>query len=244
MENYTEWNGYRRLDFMFEDKEAILVLPHTPRKDGKWLFKTEYFGAFPAFELAMLERGYHLAHVKNGTRWGAPEDTERQARFAAYLHREHGLAEGCLAVGMSCGGMQAILLAARFPATVCALYLDAPVLNLLSCPFGLGLPVDNRASYSAEFIAHRGISLSEMLSYREHPIDLSPCLVENKVPVMLTAGDADRDVPYPENGALLARLYRQSDAPITEIVIEGRPHHPHGLEDLSPLLAFTEKYYG
>ena len=51
-----EWNGYRRLDFLFEGRPSILVLPKQPRSDAKWLFKTEYFGAFPAFELEMLAR--------------------------------------------------------------------------------------------------------------------------------------------------------------------------------------------
>ena len=53
----SEWNGYRRLDFLFEDRPSILVLPNRPRPDAKWLFKTEYFGAFPRFELEMLAKG-------------------------------------------------------------------------------------------------------------------------------------------------------------------------------------------
>lgn len=243
---YTEsdFYGYRRLDFTFEDKDAVLVLPHTPRKDGKWLFKTEYFGAFPELELAMLARGYHLAHVQNGTRWGDPRDTERQARYAEYLQKEHGLAASCLPVGMSCGGMQAIYLAARFPSLTAAVYLDAPVINMLSCPFGLGLPVAAREAFSSEFIAHRGLTLSDMLSYRAHPLDFIPAMIAHRIPVMLTAGDADSVVPYPENGAVLSRLYREAGAPISEIVVHGRDHHPHGLSDMAPLFAFIEEYYG
>jgi hypothetical protein len=41
--------------------------------------KTEYFGAFPAFELEMLNRGYYVAHIKNTTRWCLPEDTDAKA---------------------------------------------------------------------------------------------------------------------------------------------------------------------
>lgn len=41
-------------------------------------------------------------------------------------------------IGMSCGGLQAVKQAARHPGMVSLLYPDAPVINLLSCPFGLG----------------------------------------------------------------------------------------------------------
>ncbi len=57
--NYTEtkWNGFRCLQFDFSGRTAILVKPKEACKGRKWLFKTEYFGAFPSFELEMLERG-------------------------------------------------------------------------------------------------------------------------------------------------------------------------------------------
>ena len=40
---------------------------------------------------------------------------------------------------MSCGGMHAVYIAAKYPEYVSLLYLDAPVLNLLSCPCGIGV---------------------------------------------------------------------------------------------------------
>ena len=57
--NYTEteWNGFRCIQFDFSGRKAIVVKPKETCKGRKWLFKTEYFGAFPSFELEMLERG-------------------------------------------------------------------------------------------------------------------------------------------------------------------------------------------
>ena len=60
----SEWNGFRRLDFVLDGRNAVLVLPDTTVPDNKWLLKTEYFGAFPEFEILMLKRGYGLAYVK------------------------------------------------------------------------------------------------------------------------------------------------------------------------------------
>ena len=59
------WNGFRRLDFTFEGREATLVVPDKANDNKNWLFKTEYFHAFPEFEAEMVKRGWHLAYIKN-----------------------------------------------------------------------------------------------------------------------------------------------------------------------------------
>lgn len=237
----SEWNGYRRLDFLFEDRPSILVLPKKPRSDEKWLFKTEYFGAFPGFELEMLSRGYALAHMKSTTRWCPPEDTAARARFCEFLRAEFSLFRSCLPVGMSCGGMQAVYLASERPDLVSALYLDAPVMNLLSCPCGVGLADDHLYK---EFHRATGKTVSDLINFRDHPVDKIPTLVKNRIPVALVCGDSDTTVPYLENGKILSDRYRKEDLPLLEIVKPGCDHHPHGLVDNTPLLEFAEQYYG
>lgn len=245
------WNGYKRLDFVFEGQEAILILPDVPTEDKRWLFKTEYFGAFPGFEVEMLGKGYYVAHVKNTTRWGAPEVTQRQARFAEFLHTEFGLHKKFVTVGMSCGGMQAIYLAAEIPERIALCYVDAPVMNLLSCPFYVGLrdkePPRNfkETNYKMmeEFIKYRGMTLVDLLSYRHHPIDCVPKLIEAGIPVFLVCGDSDGVVFYEENGAQLYKMYTEANAPIQLILKPGCDHHPHGLEDNTPLIEAVEKSY-
>lgn len=236
----SEWKGYERLDFPFEGRNAIVIVPKNPRKDGKWLLKTEYFGAFPSFELEMLSRGYYLAHLKSTTRWCPPEDTDARARFCEFLRLEFGLAQKCMPVGMSCGGMQAVYLGAKYPQYVAALYLDAPVLNLLSCPCGVGVATNQLYE---EFHRAMGMTVSDLINYRNHPIDHVGELLAANLPVMLVCGDSDGTVPYVENGKHLADAYRAAGGVCEVILKAGCDHHPHGLEDLSPLIAFTEKYY-
>ena len=246
------WNGFKRLDFEFEGHSAILVVPNEPTPDKRWLFKTEYFDAFPNFEIEMLGKGYYLAHVQNTTRWCLPEDTQRQVRFAKYLHTEFGLHQKCVTVGMSCGGMQAIYLSAAAPEVVALCYVDAPVMNLLSCPFYLGLRSneapktfkEENLKMAAEFTRTRGMTLTDLLSYRNHPIDCVPKLIENQVPVFLVAGDSDGVVFYEENGAQLYKMYTEANAPIRLILKPGCDHHPHGLEDNTPLIEAAQKCYG
>ena len=240
--NYTEstWNGFRRIDFEFDSHPAILVFPEKAVDGNKWLLKTEYFGAFPSFEIEMLRSGYHLAHVSNTSRWGLAEDTERQAAFAEFLHREFGLNEKCLPVGMSCGGMQAVYLAAKHPEKTAAIYIDAPVLNFLSCPCGLG---EGELDCFDEFFAAHGLTVADLLNYREHPIDFAPELIRNRTPVMMICGDSDKIVPYPENGKVLAEMLTRAGTPFVHILKQGCDHHPHGLENNEPLIRWVSEVY-
>ena len=236
----SEWNGFERLDFVFEGRSAILVRPKKAIGGNTWLFKTEYFGAFPRFELDMLERGYHVAHVKNTTRWCLQEDTDVKPRFADFLISEFGLNKKCVPVGMSCGGMQAVYFAAKYPEYVAAMYIDAPVLNLVSCPCGVGKATDRLYD---EFKRATNKTVEDLINYRNHPIDHVGELIDANIPVFLVCGDSDRTVPYEENGKELARIYRERGGIIEEILKKDCDHHPHSLEDTTPIRDFVEKYY-
>ena len=233
------WNGFRRIDFEFEGREAILVFPDNANQEKNWLLKTEYFDAFPNFEVEMVKRGWHLAYIKNVTRWCLDEDLDLKARFVKHLHEEYGLCETCVPVGMSCGGLIATKLAARHPECVSVLYLDAPVMNLLSCPAGLGVAGSGMLK---EFFDATGMTISELICYREHPIDKLQILRDHNIPIILVYGDADDVVPYEENGAILTRFYRATGGILEAYGKAGCGHHPHGLPDNTPIVRFVEHY--
>ena len=236
MEIINNWNGFKQIIFDFEDREAILVFPKDEDKTDKWLFKTEYFNAFPAFEIEMIKRGWHLAYVANKTRWCLDEDLELKKRFADFLIKEYGLHEKCVPVGMSCGGLIGTKFAAKYPQYVSCMYIDAPVLNLLSCPAALG---QGTSENLPEFIEATGMTLSELICYREHPIDMMKPLVENDIRIVLVYGTEDTEVPYSENGAILEKYYREHNGEILVISKTGCGHHPHGLDDSTPIIDFV-----
>lgn len=237
----AEWFGFEMEEFEFEGARASVVFPKG-EKCGKWLLKTEYRDAFPGFEIDMLKRGWCIAYHDNVTRWSIdPEIIDKKARFCTYISKNYDLDMTCVPVGMSCGGQMAVQLAAKYPHLVSCMYIDAPVMNYLSCPCGLGARVSYPKMY-AEFVYATGITVLDLINYREHPIDKVDILLANKIPIVMVYGDADDVVPYAENGAVLEKKYREQGGILEVYGKKCCNHHPHGLEDTTPIINFVEKY--
>ena len=146
---------------------------------------------------------------------------------------------------MSCGGLCSVNFAAKYPWRVSVLYLDAPVINLLSCPmgFGRGEKLGGDGGWKEIQAALGFETVSELLLYRDHPLDRLPKLAEHRIPVALVYGGADVTVPYEENGIAVERLYRENGLPLLCAGKPGCGHHPHGLENPKPL-AISISIYG
>lgn len=239
----TNWLGYTCKQFLFEEHEAIIVFPQEGTANGYLAVKTEYWGAFPeAVETTLLEKGFHLCYIKNENRWATNPDLDRKARFIRFVQNEYKLNSQCVPVGMSCGGLIAIKLAARYPELIKCLYLDAPVVNFMSCPcgFGIGNPL---SADNSEILNALGLkSISELLAYRDMPLDKLGALVSHRIPVVMVAGDSDKVVPYCENGIFLQRAYKDAGVEIEVYMKPGGDHHPHGLEDPAPVVDFILRH--
>ena len=233
-----EWQGFKGFAFAFEGLPAKLIKPNC-KPNGKWLLKAEYFDAFPETEIELLNRGWHLAYNQNYNRWAEDLDLRRKSAFLRYVPKTFGLDKKCVLVGMSCGGLYSVKLAALNPEYVQGIYLDAPVMNLLSCPCNLG---KGRGVSFEEYHHCTSRTVVDMLSYREHPIDKMHILAEHKIPIVMVSGDSDTTVPYDENGELLVKYYNNRGLPIQVFIKKGADHHPHGLGDPSILANVIETF--
>ena len=237
------WHGFEAEIFLFEDREAIVVFPSVPAC-GRLALKTEYWNAFPdELEIPLLEKGFHLCHVDNTNRWGTQDNLDRQARFVRFVAEKYGLSERIVPVGMSCGGLIAIKFAASYPELTACIYADAPVVNYMSCPcgFGVGNPMSEREHQ--EVLDALGLaSMAELMAYRDMPLDRLPALVAAKIPLAMVAGDSDTVVPYCENGIFVVRAYKAAGVEYIEHIKPGCNHHPHGLEDPTPVVEFILKH--
>ena len=238
---FDGFEDFRKEEFPFEDRPAVAVFPKEKKPEAAPLLKCEYWNAFPAVEEEMLRRGHTLLFIRNDDRWARPEDLSRKARFLRFASERFGLPARSIPVGMSCGGQIAVMFASDFPELVSVLYLDAPVMNYVSCPVGAGIGEELPGGVK-EILDAWGMSLSELISFRDMPMDRIGSLLGKRIPAALVAGDSDRTVPFTENGIWLEKAYENSDVPFYFALKKGCDHHPHGPADPGKLADFLEEF--
>ncbi|MEG1608693.1 MAG: alpha/beta hydrolase [Clostridia bacterium] len=200
-----------------------------------WVWRTEFFGAFDSVDIAMLKNGFCLVNLAISDLFGAPCATEIMERFQQYITSEFGLSEKAILIGLSRGGLYALHYAAKCARNVSALYLDAPVVDLKSWPFGLGKGVGSELDKG---LSLKAFGYSSVEQYQDYLNATMLALSKEKLPLVLVAGDSDKVVPYIENGILLEELWTKIAAPLKVIIKKGCDHHPHSLADPAPIVEF------
>lgn len=142
----SRWKGGLRTDFHHKGRECILVAPAQSAPGRPWLWRCEFFGAFDAADIALLERGWHVAYIRLSDLYGlgglpAAEAKQRAGGEAAAagvellegvrarLAADSGLTAKPVLLGFSRGGLYALRYAGLYPERTGALYLDAPVVE-------------------------------------------------------------------------------------------------------------------
>jgi pimeloyl-ACP methyl ester carboxylesterase len=235
--------GFEQLEFTFLGKKAIVILPREENRNRRAIFKTEYFGAFPILQLEFVRQGYTFLFLENRNRWGTESELIDQEKFLHFAFEEFDLEPGVITIGMSCGGMISILLAAKCPELIRGLYLDAPVMNFLSCPGGFGNAPETTEAMWQEFEKAHGMTKRELLLYRKHPIDKLDALIAARKPIYLAYGTADLCVPFEENAIEVVRRYEETEIPFVVEAKEGCGHHPHGPQDPAKVIEFIEQFF-
>ena len=235
------WNGFEEKQFIFAERNAWIIYPKG-EPNGKMILKTEYLDAFPNFDTEMLNKGYYLIYISHRSRWAPDEEIDIMADFVGFCAKELGTDSKCILEGMSCGGLQAAKFAQKYPELTAVMYLDAPVLNILSLA-GLGeCDQANVEVFWREIVATYGVNKSTIINFRKSPIDNMQPLIDNNIPVIMLYGNADRVVVYEENGKVLEDFYKENNGILKVIAKSMVGHHPHCLDNPEPIIEFVEKY--
>ncbi len=220
-------------EFEFMGRAARVICPEKADERRSWAFKMEYRDEFPEPELALLNKGYHVAFIKNKTRFGSDDDMEIKQKFAKYIVEKYSLNEKCVPVGMSLGGAQSVIFAGKYPELVEGIYIDAPVLNF--CMYWDECRSD--VWKNEVEVAYPGLKRYHLLNFYNHPMNYFDVLVENRIPVLMLWGTQDETVLYKDNGMLLEEAYAEFPELLTVMKRQSEGHHPHGFGPRSYIIA-------
>jgi len=232
----TLWNGCSRYDFKVLDRDAIVVVPEAPAPGRPWIWRPAFFGAFPTVDIALLEKGWHVAYYDVTHLYGSPRAVEYAKEFHDVVAERFKLPAKATVEGFSRGGLIALAYAARYPETVASVYVDAPVCDLTSWP-GRGRELWK------DVLAEWGAEDSELTpDFRGNAFTYAPVLAEARIPIITVCGGADEVVPYKENMDRFRRLFQECGGIIETIVKPDCGHHPHSLENPEPVVDFLTRY--
>lgn len=237
----STWQGFERLDFVVDGRNCLLVLPKAAAEGKPWIWRTEFFGHEPQADLALLEKGFHLAYMDVQNMYGAPVALDHMDKFHSHLVKERGLATKAVLEGFSRGGLFSLNWAARNPDKVACVYNDAPVCDFKSWPGGKGQGKGSPGDWERCLKVY-ALTEAQALEYKLNPVDNLEPLARAKIPLLHVCGEADDVVPMDENTRLLESRYKALGGPITVIAKPGVGHHPHSLKDPGPIVEFVIRH--
>src|SRR5579862_4917937 len=189
------YHGFIRHDFKVAGLDAVLVEPNTPAKDKPWIWRMEFFDHRPELDLALLARGYYLAHIEVGNTFGCPAAMEQCSAMYKELTSHWGLSKKPVLEGFSRGGLYAYNWAVRNPDKVAAIYGDAPVCDFTTWPYGGRGGTRSDSDWRALIAAYGFPNEQAALQYPFNPISNLEPLAEAHIPIIHVVGDKDTAVP-------------------------------------------------
>jgi len=238
----TSWHGFDRYDFQVDGKPVLVVAPDKAAPGLPWVWHGEFFGHKPAPDVALLGKGFHIVYMSVPNMLGSPQAVAHWDVFYKELTGKYKLAPKAALVGLSRGGLYCYNWAAANPEKVACIYGDAPVCDFKSWPGGKGTGVGSRRDWQLILKLHGFKDDVEAMAYDKNPVDNLASLAKAKVPLLHVYGEADVVVPWKENTGLIAERYKELGGSIQLIGKPGVGHHPHGLEDSTPIVEFIEKH--
>jgi pimeloyl-ACP methyl ester carboxylesterase len=237
------WRGYSRHHFTVDGCPAWVVEPAQPLPGNPWTWCMEFPDAFTERTGVpqLLEKGFHHVHIEVGNTHGSPAALKHFDAFYRVLV-EHGLAKKGALIGLSRGGLYAYNWAAENPDKITCIYGDAPVCDFKSWPAGKGAGEGSKDDWEALIKNYGFKDEAEALAYTKNPVDQLAPLARAGIPLLHVVGDDDHVVPVAENTGLIEERYKALGGEIQVIHRAGVGHHPHGLDDPTPVVVFILKH--
>ena len=238
----TKWQGFERHDFPVAGSDVIVVVPPKPLPGRPWVWRGEFFGAFADADVALVKAGWHLTYVKAVDLFGAPKAMKKWEAFYDVMVKDYHLHAKPGLIGLSRGGLYCLNWAATHPDRTLAVYLDNAVCDFKSWPGGklkgTGTAAGSAAEWKKLLAAYNFASDADAIAYKLNPVDNLAPLAKAKIPLLLVYGDADTLVPVKENSEVIYSRYQALGGHVERIIKPGQNHHPHGLKDVRPVVAF------
>lgn len=228
----SRWHTGDRYDFKFRGRNATVVVPSKPTPGNPWIWRPAFFDAFAWADMALLDKGFHVAYLDLTDDYANPWSIDMGNRFYQTMTKTYGLSPKVVMEGLSRGGLYSIVWASHNADKVSALYLDAPLSDVFTC-----LKKIHKDSWQT-LLGKWGLTEETLDRFTANPIDRLEPLAKAGVPIFSVCGDSDKSVPIEENMYVVRKRYMDMGGTVEMIIKPGVGHHPHSLENPKPIVDF------
>lgn len=242
----ADYHGASLHALSVEGQSVQILAPKSARTGRPWILASSLYnlesapvGFMGRTQLELVKDGFHVVVLPLGNTFGAPKAIAKWDAVYRTMTETYGFHEKVSLMGLSREGLSIARWAALHPGKVACLYMDKAVCDFKSWPGGkLGLGKGSPKDWENLLPLYGFANESEALAYSENPVDLAPKLAADGVAIVYVAGGKDEAVPVRENGARMQAAYEKAGGVFKMILREDEGHHPHGLEDPTPVVDF------
>ncbi|WP_353125591.1 glycosyl hydrolase family 95 catalytic domain-containing protein [Parapedobacter pyrenivorans] len=226
--------GYAEASFTLNGRECKVVKPKRVANDRPWVWRARFWGHEPQADIALLERGYHIAYCDAAEMLGNEAAISLWNMFHEILYNA-GLNRKALFEGMSRGGVYALNWAAANPDKVAGVYVDNPLLDMRAYALlKKGIAGDIRQAH--------GLATDEAVAgFMGSPMDRITDIVRGNYPILILCADADEAVDPQTQTLAFEKKVKAAGGDITVIMKPGFKHHPHAFPNPAPIVDFMLK---
>lgn len=213
-EKTTQWKGFEKVEFTFQDRNAWYVKPQKAIEGNPWIWRAHFPTWHTDMDSILLSRGFHVAYVNTNDMFAHPKAMQVWDAFYDYLVKEKHFAPKVALEGVSRGGLYVYGWAKRNPDKVSCIYAEAPVADPKSWPGGKGKGKGSPKDWEAwKQIFNK--TEEQAASFTDIPLDDLAGLASYKVPIVHVVGLKDEHAPVAENTDLLVKNYLALGGPVS-----------------------------
>lgn len=235
--NQNNFHGFVQHDFNFNGVSCKIVEPKRVAHGKPWVMRARFFGHEPQTDIALLERGFHIAYCDVANLFGNAEAVKRWDNFYGLMH-DNGFSKKVVLEGMSRGGLVIYNWAVKNPEKVACVYADAPVLDGTSWPGGRGKGQGSPSDWERFKSVYKIVSEDGVGSFKGNPIHHVDAIAKAGFPMLHICGEADTVVPVDENTRIFEQKINTAGGDILTIYKKDVGHHPHSLKNPTPIVDF------
>jgi hypothetical protein len=248
----TYFQGFALFTIPVGNDKATVLCPANPAEGRPWVIAPSLYDLKSApvayitqTELELVKGVFYLVTLDLGNTYGSPDAISKWDALYPIMTKKYGMAKKPALMGLSREGLAIARWAAANRGKVSCLYMDKAVCDFKSWPGGkLGIGKGSEGDWKNLIKLYHFKSEKEAMAYHKNPVDLARKLVAYKVAMIYVAGETDEAVPYINNGELMEQQYKKLGGTFKLILKKGEGHHPHGLQDQTPVVDFIQLHSG